>query len=499
MLRVFAMIEDKRACQSSAITRIRPALLTALVAIFVGLLIGWLVTNPGLSLSTLCLVAGAALIFLWLLQYATIPAFSLGKVSCYLAILTGFLGVALFPIDLGVLTLFPYRILLLFLWLLFGMHLLTEGKTVLSQRQIRWYLTFLVFWLGYAVLSLAWATSANSAIRHLIFLFMGVSVIFFSLYYFRDEQDLRKLYWLWLSVFGCLLLLGFWEHLTGQHLLMSGYYSETRARFMFRPTGVFRNPNDYATFLALSIPFSLSLLRYGRKGWSRLLGLGSAIGAFYLIVATGSRANMLAVLLELAFLSLFLMNLKQKARLVVVTAVCACLLLFFLPGPVQSSFSEVLESLSSITTQAELKTGSVAIRTNLVRNGLWFLYSTAGFGVGAGNAEYWMANFARYETRGILNPHNWWLEILTEYGIFVFVGYLIFYLGLIWSLWKARRKMRKREERMIWEALLVSLVGFFFAGISSSSVMAFTPQWLLFAFALVFLNYIRSCKREACA
>jgi hypothetical protein len=49
---------------------------------------------------------------------------------------------------------------------------------------------------------------------------------------------------------------------------------------------------------------------------------------------------------------------------------------------------------------------------------------------------------------------------------------------------------------MVCEALLVSLVGFLFASISSSSIMAFKPQWLLFAFALTYLNYFRNREEK---
>ena len=42
---------------------------------------------------------------------------------------------------------------------------------------------------------------------------------------------------------------------------------------------------------------------------------------------------------------------------------------------------------------------------------------------------------------------------------------------------------------MICEALLVSIIGFFVASMSSSSILAFKPQWLLFAFSLSFINY----------
>jgi len=49
-------------------------------------------------------------------------------------------------------------------------------------------------------------------------------------------------------------------------------------------------------------------------------------------------------------------------------------------------------------------------------------------------------------------------------------------------------------EKMICEALLVSMVGFFVASMSSSSILAFKPQWLLFAFALSFINYFHRKK-----
>lgn len=424
--------------------------------------------------------------------------FSIERFFCYLVFFTGFFGVALFPIDVGAFMLFPYRIFLLFLWFMFGLHLLIKGKIDFSQSQIKWYLVFLCFWIGYAALSLSWAISKEAAVRNIIFLFMGFSVILFSTYYFRRKKDLQILYNLWLAVFGILILIGFWEHLTGYHFPVSGYYNEMWTYIMFRPTGVFHNPNDYGTFLALSIPFGFGIVRYGREKYLCLFGLCGILGAFYLIVATGSRANIIAVLFELIFIFIFILNLKRKLKLVITVGFCVILLFMFLPNPVQEFFSQTTVELNSVLSQIKLMAGSMGIRMNLVRNGLLFLYSTVGFGVGAGNAEYYMDHFARYNTAGILNPHNWWLEILINYGILVFVGYVIFYIELISNLWKAYHKKQIREEKIICEALLVSLVGFFFASISSSSIMAFKPQWLLFAFALTYLNYFRNKEEKMC-
>lgn len=492
------MIKSKRFYFSSNLFQNQQKLLIVLLTILLGLLVGFLVAKPNFSLINLSLGAGVFIVFLWLLQYKEIAVFSVEKYFCYLVFFTGFFGVALFPIDIGPFNLFPYRVFLLFLWFMFGLHLLIKGKITFSQSQIKWYLAFLCFWLGYAVLSLAWAISKEAAVRNIIFLFMGFSVIFFSTYYFRAKKDLQILYNLWLTVFGILILVGFWEHLTGQHLPVSGYYNEMRTYIMFRPTGVFHNQNDYATFLTLSIPFSFGIVRYGRKKYIRFYGLCSALGAFYLIVVTGSRASIITVLFELTFILLFLLNLRQKMKLVIAVGICIVLLFMFLLVPVQGFFSQIGGELNSIVSQTESRTGSIGVRINLARNGLLFLYSTVGFGVGAGNAEYYMVNFAKYYTAGILNLHNWWLEILINYGIIVFIGYVIFYVGIIQNLWKIYRGRQTREEKMICEALLVSLVGFFFASISSSSIMAFKPQWLLFAFALSYLNYFRNKEEKMC-
>lgn len=471
-----------------------------LLAVLMGLLIGILVVSPRSKLPILGLTAGVTGLFFWLYQPVRISVYRVEKICCYLTFITGFFGVALFPIDIGQFTLFPYRIFLSLLWSLFVARLLIQGHLVVPLGGVKLYMAFFGIWLSYAVVSLGWAAYKVGAIRHTIFLFMGASLIFFAVYYFQSDRDLQNLYWVWLTAFFSLLLLGFWEHLTGQHLPVSGYNEErlsalayhVRADVMYRPTGVFKNPNDYATFLSFCIPFALGTARYAGSSLARLAGIGSAFAAFYLIVVTGSRANILAVLLVVAFLCLFLTNSKQKAKVAFALAVCVTMAIIVFPVYLKEFFSKVITQLGSIVVKAGLEKGSVAVRANLVRNGLTFLYSTAGFGVGAGNAEYWMANFAQHETGGILNPHNWWLEILINYGIFVFVGYVAVYISIVWRLWRSWHEVVDHKEYMIVESLLLSLIGFSVASLSSSSIMAFNPEWMLFAFALAFLNRKKS-------
>lgn len=418
----------------------------------------------------------------------------LEKYIYYLVFLTGFFGAAFLTVNLGLFTLFPYRIFLLILLAIFFIKTFFSGKIILYQKNISWYLLLLLFWLGYSIISIAWSISKGDAIRNILFLIMGVLLIYFSTYYIDNEKDLRRLFVLWLTCFGALIIIGFWEHLTGNHFPISKHYNELRSWLMFRPTGVFHNPNDYAAFLSISIPFGLAMYRYNRKILYRLLGIVFVLSAFYLIIETGSRANIIAVLLEIIFIFLFLMNINRKTKFILTVSILIIVLFLFFGNNISQYYDKIFVEITSIGRQVDLMEGSMGVRINLIKNSLLFLYKTAGFGVGAGNAEYYMADFSQYNTYGILNPHNWWLEILVNYGLLVFAGYLLFYFGIIFNLWKIFKKSLSKIEKMICESLLVSLVGFFFASMSSSSILAFTPQWLLFAFALSFINYFHRKK-----
>ncbi len=184
---------------------------------------------------------------------------------------------------------------------------------------------------------------------------------------------------------------------------------------------------------------------------------------------------------------------KEKIKVVVLIGLVMALLFAGFPGRMQNLFRTVDKQVSALHSETLQSGGdSLIVRYNLIRNSFIFLGNSLGFGVGAGNVEYHMENSPVYETDGRINVHNWWVEILTNYGIFIFAGYVVFYLGLLISLYKIYPRLKDTSERMICEASMASLVIFFFSSMSSSSIMDFRFKWILFAFALAFLNYYRA-------
>jgi len=415
------------------------------------------------------------------------------KFLFWLTIISAITGPAFLTVPLGDYHVFPFRIFLpLILFLIVLQVLMNQGKLSISLKKIKFYLLFLVAWFSYAMITLTWAQSKIDALRQIFFLFTGLLLIFLIILYIKNLKDLKNFYWLWIILTVVLLGIGYWEVFTGNHLPSSAYLGRaTEYAGKFRPSTVFYNTNDFATFLGLTFPFILSWLHYKRKLKNKLLGIGLLGGSFYLLLATSSRANLLALILETFVLFFFLLNLNKKIKVIISTILIFSFIFFAFPTFTQRAFNRIDAELTSFTSEYEMTVGSNIMRINLARNAIYYLFHSYGFGVGAGNIEWNIANFSPYYASTLLNLHNWWLEILANYGVFIFTGYLLFYFGLIYNLWKIWHQKLNIKEKTICETLLLSLIGFSIGSVSTSSIMAFKAQWIIFGFALAFLNYIR--------
>jgi teichuronic acid biosynthesis protein TuaE len=427
---------------------------------------------------------------LWCFAGNDLPLRKIERTVFFLMVISGFLGATFLPISVGPVTLFSFRLLFALLWILFCVHVFVDRGKVEIPKKVKWYLLFFGLWLVYGVLSVAWSQAKIDAFRQLVFLFIGISIVFFALQYVRTQRDLAIFFFVWLAVFIFFSVHGLYEHVSGLHLPTSKLFGDPRSWVRYTPTGFFHNQNDFATFLALGLPFAFSLFRYAKRNYLKALTMGSVLLALYLIVLTGSRANLLAITVGTGFILVCLTNIRGKIK-AVIALVFLGLIVLQTSDVAQQMLFRAVEQVSSLFATASERDNSISVRTNMIKNGIVFVLSTFGFGVGAGNAEHWIASHAVFSTGHILNLHNWWLEILVNYGVLVFTAYVVMCLSLIKRIWQIWRASRRRRDKMISEALLVSLVIFFFASISSSNIMAFKTQWYLFAFAIAFLNLYR--------
>ncbi|EMI09522.1 O-antigen ligase family protein [Anoxybacillus gonensis] len=404
-----------------------------------------------------------------------------------ITLLTSFFGAGLFSYNIGPITLFPFRIFL-FLFLFIVVVGLLKGTFTLKEKvYVQPIIWFFFLWFLYALISISWSPAVDEGIKEIFYLFTGVSIVIFVVVTYDHVRNYVEFYWIWIIMSAVLIIIGAINHFWGYHLPISRIYTAPITQ-KYIPTAVFVNENDYASFLAISFFFLISSIHRSSYVPVKILGTAFAFLAAYLLFVTSSRANYLAVMIGLFFWFLLFLNKKEKVKFLFSGTIFLGFILFFLFEKIEKIFSLLMLQISTLLTETKVAEASVDIRMNLIKNAMHFIANTFGFGVGAGNVEYYMKNHGIYNTFSDYNMHNWWMEIFVQYGFFIFACYVIIFLYLIVEIYKIYLRTQKSEVEKICEALFCGLLAFPLASISPNSFMALTYNWVFIAFAVGFVN-----------
>lgn len=468
-------------------------------SIIISVVLGWYVVNLHSITSykinvVLVVVIAVSMFGLYIFKRYIINKSPLFIVLMYLLIMSSFIG-AVISIDLGPISLFPYRVLFIFVGGICILKIYSSKFSLTDDTFIKGILTFFLFWLLYGFLSLIWVKDLTSGIKDIIFLLFGIGIIFFVVANLRREKHYTSFYYIWLMMAVLLLFIGLVNHFLQIHLPVSRIYTASAYQKTI-PTAVFTNENDYASFITISVFLCLAFINHNRKFISIIAGIGFIGVSLYIIMVTSSRANLLAIMLSFVVWYLFIADKKTQLRLLKLFLVGLPFIFLVFFNRVVSVSQKIIGEITSLNVgEASATGGSVEIRINLLRNVLVFLEDTFGFGVGAGNAEYYMEKFQVFNTYGDFNIHNWWAEILVNYGVLVFTVYVLIYISLIYKLYHIYKRTSVVTIKMISEGLFMCLITFALASISPSSMMALPYNWLLFAFVIGFINYYQNCSR----
>lgn len=422
----------------------------------------------------------------------------LGRFSLYLCLIASFFGGAFLTVGLGSIHLFPYRVLLLLLWLIFfleaaGGHL-PGLKRVLALQN---YFLFLALWLVYSVCYVLLVRDLTAYVKYSLFLFMGVSLIFFVVYYSEDYRSLYRIGQIWFWVLIVLLGIGLWENLTGHHLEVSSRSFGDMEKIRYIPTGTFKMINQYAACLALGLPLFLTRLASARNKGGVIFLSGGALLTLYLIGETQSRVSLLAALLEIAAAFFWFFPRNKKLWLGGILAAVVLATAAFNPSFYRQKAESIQLQFRSAYRQIALYKDSGKIRVNLALNGLYFLRDSGGLGVGAGNFNRYMEQEPYFSTsstshpKPVLFPHNWWIELLSEYGILVFILYCFFFLFILIRVLQIAGRCRDPRQRDLGRFLGLGLFGFLLVCMAPGYFIAFRTQWLLLAMSLAYIGLSR--------
>jgi len=91
-------------------------------------------------------------------------------------------------------------------------------------------------------------------------------------------------------------------------------------------------------------------------------------------------------------------------------------------------------------------------------------------------------------THGIVNPHSLWFEVLGDFGVGIFLYFIVIYLNILWDLLKVYRKSIKNEAYGLTSYLTISLLaalgGFILSAFAPSSVISFPQMWMLYGLSV---------------
>lgn len=462
-----------RASGASGAPGIRAAALALLAALAAGALAAF-APVPGLALAVVLLAVV-------LLGRTGLP--SLGRALVLVAMVAAIIGPNLaVP---GAQEAFAFRLLAGLMVIGIGAWL-AMGRGIPVPRGLGLPMAIAAGWVAWALASVMWAESTADALRWTVFLFMMTGLM---LAIPIAASNRRRLTWFMGALgvtFVVSVLVAIAEIATGVRLPTSALAERVGA---FAATSFFGNQNNFATYLALALPYLLVLPVIARDVRLRALGIAGGVVAIGLILFSGSKANLVATgIILLGMLVVLAIDPAMRRAFVAAVVVVGIALVLIIPSMFGAGIvplpEQAVAKLDFGTLQAQVQSGSGsgAVRTSLLGTGIDIAAGTGGVGVGAGNAEVTVRATQGYE--GVANLHNWALEVLVDTGIIGLALYALLYLYMLAGNLRVARRTHDPWLRYMGLAGSLALLGFLIGSLGPSTAIHFAPMWITFGLCL---------------
>ncbi len=335
----------------------------------------------------------------------------------------------------------------------------------------------LVLWLAYSLISFFWIREIRPARDFTlnILIYLLLFLIFSQLFHRRQFLLAAPLPMQMIFYAYCLVYL--WEMLTWNHLPSSRLHQIP----LPVPTGVYFNENNSAVTLMLLAPF---LTIRTRLTSGRVKGF-IALAMFLVMLLATFIQNSRLVLACLAVLSLyFFIRSRNLTRLAAVAMVVFGVYFFISQYPQEYKAVRLLVNrelkITSRESESYYKT-SAKVRARLNEESVSLAAESALFGTGSGSYEEMLSRNRFHRTYWVIFAHNWWLELLADFGLPAFLLACYIYLRWLIKLWKLRQ-IAAPEDFAFYDACFLSLLLFLPLSIIPSTIRAFYHVWVYFAF-----------------
>ncbi|QWC22564.1 O-antigen ligase family protein [Bacillus haikouensis] len=327
---------------------------------------------------------------------------------------------------------------------------------------------FMIFWIIWSMGQIIFVQYGYQTLDHLKSLLFGTFIIWIMNKLINNKNRIDMLYTAWGTSIFITTLVGWWELLTNNHLPTSRAYIENISNVA---TAGFYNQNDYGFFLALGLPIMFYWTK--KKSLYKIMGIYMLVSSFYFSYVNGSRSILLIFFVAL---SLYLISLiKDNKKLLIFFLISILIGVIKFWNVINDSFNEILTLNNADSSLNE--------RQWLTKSAL-DIFQSNPYGVGPGNLELYMP------IQG-LRVHNFWLEILVNYGLIVFLGLIIIFAIFFIKKFNIDKETQKTINPMFWSVLI-----FIPTCVVSSSIFQMNITWFILGLIACSMNYMNKSKKR---
>ena len=201
------------------------------------------------------------------------------------------------------------------------------------------------------------------------------------------------------------------------------YFGQDMAGRLGLDFGIMANPNDFAAHLVFMLPIFFIPFALKMSYLTRLVGVGAALGALQLIVATGSRGALVAVIAQLGLVT-WRGRWSTKVYIGVAASVVAAVLAISAPEAALNRLATLFGASNESTGEAS---ASAESRMYFLEQSIRFTLTHPLTGVGPGQ----FTTALGVEEGSWKAAHNSYTQVSSEVGL---PGFLFFMLAVYGSI-----------------------------------------------------------------
>jgi len=402
-------------------------------------------------------------------------------------------GTFLGSFSLGFFTIYPSLILFVILFVL------VSPSIFIWDKRLIYFGLFLLFWLIYSVCApfimnfepnLNWRFDVRSLFMQFM-CFVVLTGSFYKLGKLNFSRALEQGLFFFLVV---LVFAGILEYYTGIHL--RGNFTNkllienSVSQIFYAPIFIYDNPNDYLVYYFGIL--SLYLLFANPAFWKTIFFIGLG---FMFAETAGARVAMITSIVMGTVYILFHLRARSLPYKIISVAVAMVILCFVLnPTFIGPKYSKgEFTTSNNYVEYPKSQVGELSsnnVRKNLLLNGIDFVRESPIMGIGPGQfRERHQNGSINHNTGTVVGPHNYLVEIISQYGIFAW-----FYLTVLGFIFILEIRQVIKSNEWSWRFMLLPIFGML--SIAPSSFLYLDVNWIIVSISLLFFIEFNTQRSE---